>query len=123
MPVDMPDLVRAYLNSFIGMHTILCTRGPQASKLISNSVIKELATPSFHLFAMDTDARGEVSQITDYIGKKSRFAMAADDVPSTKSVAGMLLSLTLSLIRDADVTDVTDVTDVASWCHCMYMIN
>lgn len=87
--VDMPDMVRAYLNGFVGMHTILCTRGPQASQLITPPVIKDLATPSFHLFAMDTDARGEVNNITDYTGKKSRFASGRDDVPSTKSFGGM----------------------------------
>jgi hypothetical protein len=84
----MPDMVRAYLNSFLGIHTILCTRGPNASHLITLPVLHELSqsTHATRLFATDTGSNGNVKEVTYFTALKSRFASGGNDMPSTTSV-------------------------------------
>ena len=89
--VDMPELVRAYLNSFLGLHTVLCTRGPKASQLITSQVMNDLCDPSScKLYAVDTDANGGVQNVVSHSGRRSRFASGRNDPPSTSSVSGTL---------------------------------
>lgn len=86
---DMPDMVRSYLNVFIGIQHVLCTRGPNASKLMTHQELLEFSriTPSSRIFAIDTDPRGNVKDVTYFTSTKSRFARDSNDLPSTTSVS------------------------------------
>jgi hypothetical protein len=79
----MPDMVRAYLNSFLGLHTILCTRGPGAAQRMTQQAMQQLCDPSFRLFACDVDERGQPRQLTEFKGIKSRYANSMNDVSIT----------------------------------------